>query len=96
VTALSEALLQAAAPGMSLKFAERADQAVLAAMGADVVVLVVGEHPSRSGENANVAIWVCRPARPSWCTRLRRRRRASRWCWWCWPAALWPSPARHA
>ena len=55
VTPLSEALKEFAPKGASLKFAERADQAVLAAMGADVVVLVVGEHPARSGENANVA-----------------------------------------
>ena len=55
VTPLSEALRERAPKGASLKFAERADQAVLAAMGADVVVLVVGEHPTRSGENANVA-----------------------------------------
>jgi beta-glucosidase len=55
VPPLSEALTQTAPPSMSLKFAEHADQAVLAAMSADVVVLVVGEHPMRSGENANVA-----------------------------------------
>ena len=55
VTPLPEALAQLAPPGVTLRFAERADQAVLAAASADVVVLVVGEHPSRSGENANVA-----------------------------------------
>ncbi len=55
VTPLSEAVKQVAPKGVSLKFAERADQAVQAAQSADVVVLVVGEHPSRSGENANVA-----------------------------------------
>jgi beta-glucosidase len=55
VTPPSDGLQQAVPQGVSLKFAEHADQAVLAAMSADVVVLVVGEHPSRSGENANVA-----------------------------------------
>ena len=55
VTPLSEGLTQTAPQGMRLTFAEHADQAVLAAASADVVVLVVGEHPSRTGENANVA-----------------------------------------
>jgi beta-glucosidase len=55
VTPLSEALRECAPKGVGLTFAEHADRAVLAAMGADVVVLVVGEHPARSGENANVS-----------------------------------------
>ena len=55
VTPLSEALTQAAPQGTRLTFAEHADRAVLAAASAEVVVLVVGEHPARSGENANVA-----------------------------------------
>jgi beta-glucosidase len=55
VTALARALAQLAPKGVDLRFAEHADQALLAAMAADVVVLVVGEHPSRSGENANVS-----------------------------------------
>ena len=55
VTPLSESLAQAAPQGVRLSFAEQADQAVLAALSADVVVLVVGEHPARSGENANVS-----------------------------------------
>ena len=55
VTPLDQALAQLAPEGVSLSFAEHADQALLAAMAADVVVLVVGEHPSRSGENANVS-----------------------------------------
>jgi beta-glucosidase len=55
VTPLSQALAAAAPEGISLHFAEKADHAVQAAAAADVVVLVVGEHPIRSGENANVA-----------------------------------------
>jgi len=55
VTPLSEALAQTAPQGLRLTFAEHADRAVLAAASAEVVVLVVGEHPARSGENANVA-----------------------------------------
>jgi beta-glucosidase len=54
VAPLAEALAEVAPQGVSLTFAQHADQAVLAAMAADVVVLVLGEHPSRSGENANV------------------------------------------
>ncbi len=55
VTPLSQGLSEAAPEGVSLKFAQPADQAVAASAAADVVVLVVGEHPGRSGENANVA-----------------------------------------
>jgi beta-glucosidase len=55
VTALSDALAQAAPAGVKLRFSERADQALSLAIAADAVVLVVGEHPSRSGENANVS-----------------------------------------
>lgn len=55
VTPLSEAL-QAVAPADTwLRFGESADEAVRLAGEADVVVLVVGEQPSRSGENSNVS-----------------------------------------
>lgn len=55
VTPLSEALRQVAPAGAELIFAETADQAAKIAQSADVVVLVVGETPNRSGENSNVS-----------------------------------------
>jgi beta-glucosidase len=55
VEALSEALKKVAPAGVELRFAERTDLGLEYAQNAEVVVLVVGEHPRRSGENANVA-----------------------------------------
>jgi beta-glucosidase len=55
VTPLSEGVAQAAPKEVSLAFAERADHAVRAVAAADAVVLVVGEHPLRTGENSNVS-----------------------------------------
>lgn len=55
VTPLSEALTQVAPEGVQLTFAQQADHAARAALSADLVVLVVGEHPLRSGENSNVS-----------------------------------------
>lgn len=55
VTPLDEALRQTAPSGTELWFADAPDLALNAAHHADAVVLVVGEHPARSGENCNVS-----------------------------------------
>jgi beta-glucosidase len=55
VTILSEALQQAAPSGVQLHFAVHNDRILNEAQAMDAVVLVLGEHPRRSGENANVA-----------------------------------------
>jgi len=55
VTMLSEALKQNAPKDVQLHFAHHADEAVVYTQTSDVVVLVVGESPRRSGENSNVA-----------------------------------------
>ncbi len=55
VTPVEQALRQAAPGSMELWFADYADQALSAAQAADAVVLLVGEHPVRSGENCNVS-----------------------------------------
>ncbi len=55
VTPLDEALRQTAPKGVELWFAESVDHALHSAHYADAVVLVIGEHPARSGENANVS-----------------------------------------
>ncbi len=52
---LSEALRQAAPRDVELMFETHVDLALHVAHHADAVVLVLGEHPSRSGENANVS-----------------------------------------
>ncbi len=54
-TPLHEALRQTAPRGTELLFALNDDRAFHLAHRADVVVLVMGEHPIRSGENANVS-----------------------------------------
>jgi beta-glucosidase len=55
VTMLSEALKQIAPKEVQLRFTDKSDQAALFALESDAVVLVVGEHPRRSGENSNVS-----------------------------------------
>lgn len=55
VAPLDQALQQCAPKGSELDFAENLDLALFKAHHADAVVLVLGEHPSRSGENANVS-----------------------------------------
>ncbi len=54
-TPLYEALRQTAPPGVELFFEPSDDRAFHLAHRADVIVLVLGEHPIRSGENANVS-----------------------------------------
>ncbi|MBO9370857.1 MAG: glycoside hydrolase family 3 C-terminal domain-containing protein [Chloroflexi bacterium] len=55
VTPLDEALRQVAPKGVSLRFAEYNDLALHLTHEADVVILLMGEHPIRSGENSNVS-----------------------------------------
>lgn len=55
VTPLDEALRQVAPGDVELVFETQVDLALHAAQYSDAVVLVLGEHPGRSGENANVS-----------------------------------------
>lgn len=55
VTPLAEAIQRLAPRGVELLIDEHADKAVRLAQRCDAVVLVVGEHPNRSGENCNVS-----------------------------------------
>lgn len=55
VTPLDEALRQVAPKDVQLRFAASFDLALNEALNSDAVVLVLGEHPRRSGENANVS-----------------------------------------
>ncbi len=55
VTPLEEALRQVAPNNVELWFADQPDLALILAQQVDAVVLVLGEHPWRSGENANVS-----------------------------------------
>lgn len=54
-TPLDVSLRQAAPQSMELWFAETPDLALHLAHHADAVVLLIGEHPTRSGENCNVS-----------------------------------------
>lgn len=55
VTPLDEALKQVAPKDVQLRFATSFDLALTDALNSDAIVLVLGEHPRRSGENANVS-----------------------------------------
>lgn len=55
VTPLDEALRQTAPKDTEIWFAETTDFALHLAHQVDAVVLVLGEHPTRSGENCNVS-----------------------------------------
>ncbi|MEN4011244.1 MAG: glycoside hydrolase family 3 N-terminal domain-containing protein [Chloroflexota bacterium] len=55
VTPLDEALRQIAPKDVELWFAETTDLSLHLANHVDAVVLLLGEHPSRSGENCNVS-----------------------------------------
>ena len=55
VTPLDQALKEAAPKDTELWFVPETDAAMKAAQRVDAVVIVLGEHPSRSGENANVS-----------------------------------------
>ena len=55
ITPLDEAIRQVAPKDIELRFAEDFDNALFEGFDADVVVLLLGEHPRRSGENNNLA-----------------------------------------
>lgn len=55
VTPLDEALRQTAPKGTQLWFTENVDMALHLTHQADAVILLLGEHPVRSGENCNVS-----------------------------------------
>jgi len=55
VTPLDEAFRQTAPKDVELWFAETSDLALHLAHHADAIVLLLGEHPARSGENCNVS-----------------------------------------
>lgn len=60
-TPLDEALRQTAPKDVELMFESHVDLALHVAHYADAIVLVLGEHPSRSGENANVSDLILPP-----------------------------------
>ena len=55
ITPLDEAIRQVAPKDVELRFAEDFDNALFESSDADAVVLLLGEHPRRSGENNNLA-----------------------------------------
>ena len=59
---LSQALREIAPKDVELWFADGSDQALEYALQTELVVLVVGEHPRRSGENSNLSD-LCLPHR---------------------------------
>jgi beta-glucosidase len=61
VIPLQQGLKDTAPAGVELWFAENSDQALRYGLQAEVVLLVLGEHPRRSGENANLSD-LCLPA----------------------------------
>jgi len=52
---LEQAIKSTAPKDVDLWFAEKYDEALDYALEADLIVLVLGEHPRRSGENSNVS-----------------------------------------
>lgn len=52
---LSRSLKELAPKGMNLWFADNNDQALQYALRSDMILLVIGEPPSRSGENSNLS-----------------------------------------
>jgi beta-glucosidase len=66
VTPLSEALRQNAPAGVELWFANSLEEASAHALYCDLTVLVIGEHPRRSGENANVSDLGLPPGQEKW------------------------------
>jgi beta-glucosidase len=55
VVPIQQALTDIAPKDVDLWFEEDIEKAVTRALGAEVVVLLLGEHPCRSGENANLS-----------------------------------------
>lgn len=55
VTSIADAVKETAPKGVEFVFADSNDDAIRKVKRVDVAVLVLGEHPSRSGENSNVS-----------------------------------------
>ncbi len=70
VTPLDRAFQEVAPAGVELWFAAAPDLALSRAHYADAVVLLVGEHPARSGENANVSDLGLPPGQLEWITAM--------------------------
>lgn len=66
VIPLDEAIRQVAPKDVELWFADWDDLALRRAHEADAVVLLVGEHPARSGENSNVSDLGLPPGQAEW------------------------------
>jgi beta-glucosidase len=52
---IAQAITEIAPKGVDLIFADSNDEAIRKINDADVAVIILGEHPSRSGENSNVS-----------------------------------------
>jgi beta-glucosidase len=61
VAPLDQALKATSPQGVQLRFADNLEHALDSALQSDVVVLVLGEHPRRSGENCNVSDLTLQP-----------------------------------
>ncbi|MCX7858758.1 glycoside hydrolase family 3 N-terminal domain-containing protein [Chloroflexus sp.] len=70
VTPLDRAFQDVAPSGVELWFAAAPDLALARAHYADAIVLLVGEHPARSGENANVSDLGLPPGQLEWITAM--------------------------
>ncbi len=70
VTPIREALRQAAPKDVELWFTEIPELALQFAQRVDAVMMLVGEHPSRSGENANVSDLSLPPGQAEWIERI--------------------------
>ncbi|MEF3274832.1 MAG: glycoside hydrolase family 3 C-terminal domain-containing protein [Chloroflexus sp.] len=69
-TPLDQAWKEIAPAGVELWFAATPDLALARAHYADVIVLLMGEHPARSGENANVCDLGLPPGQLEWITAM--------------------------
>ncbi|WP_298821393.1 glycoside hydrolase family 3 N-terminal domain-containing protein [Chloroflexus sp.] len=70
VVPLDQAFRQIAPTGVELWFAATPDLALSRAHYADAVILLMGEHPARSGENANVSDLNLPPGQLEWITAV--------------------------
>jgi beta-glucosidase len=62
VQPLQQAFTDLAPKGMELWFADNIEQALVYALQVDAILLLLGEHPRRSGENANLSDLTLSPA----------------------------------
>ncbi len=69
-TPLDQAFRETAPAGVELWFAAAPDLALSRAQYADAVILLAGEHPARSGENANVSDLGLPPGQLEWITAM--------------------------